>query len=203
MELIADILLVAGALGAGLYCFVLARRLKRFTDLEKGVGGAVSVLSAQAEELRKSLDAARAASDQSGQQLQGLTERAESVAKRLELIMASMHDVVPATGSDTGKNDEPPQPDDLVRAAEPPAAPAESVSNASETGEADVGHDEAENGAGADEGTAKSASADGDAEPKEEPDAKNDLDTDAAEAKPMPKGVLFFRHTVQRGEARK
>lgn len=95
MELIADILLVAGALGAGLYCFVLARRLRRFTDLEKGVGGAVSVLSAQADELKKTLDTARAASDESGTALQGLTERAETVAQRLELMMASMHDVVP------------------------------------------------------------------------------------------------------------
>ncbi len=47
MELIADILLVAGALGAGLYCFVLSRRLRKFTDLEQGVGGAVAVLSSQ------------------------------------------------------------------------------------------------------------------------------------------------------------
>lgn len=95
MELIADIFLVAGALGAGLYCFVLSRRLKRFTDLEKGVGGAVAVLSSQAEELKKSLDAARDASDQSGETLNALTERAESVAQRLELMMASLHDVVP------------------------------------------------------------------------------------------------------------
>ncbi|WP_170425871.1 hypothetical protein [Ruegeria arenilitoris] len=95
MELIADIFLVAGALGAGLYCFVLSRRLKRFTDLEKGVGGAVAVLSSQAEELKKSLDAARDASDQSSATLNALTERAESVAQRLELMMASLHDVVP------------------------------------------------------------------------------------------------------------
>ncbi len=95
MELIADILLVAGALGAGLYCFVLSRRLKRFTDLEQGVGGAVAVLSTQAEELKKSLDSARAASDQSRNELKELTERAQSVAQRLELMMASMHDVVP------------------------------------------------------------------------------------------------------------
>ncbi|WP_109313641.1 hypothetical protein [Ruegeria sp. AU67] len=95
MELIADILLVAGALGSGLYCFVLSRRLKRFTDLEKGVGGAVRVLSSQAEELKRSLDSARDASDQSGVALKELTERAETVAQRLELMMASMHDVVP------------------------------------------------------------------------------------------------------------
>lgn len=95
MELIADILLVAGALGAGLYCFVLARRLKRFTDLEKGVGGAVSVLSVQADELKASLEVARSASDQSGKDLRDLTDRAEAVAQRLELMLASMHDIIP------------------------------------------------------------------------------------------------------------
>lgn len=95
MELIADILLVAGALGAGLYCFVLSRRLRRFTNLERGVGGAVAVLSTQADELKKSLDSARDASDQSGAVLKELTQRAETVAQRLELMMASMHDVVP------------------------------------------------------------------------------------------------------------
>lgn len=36
MALIADILLIAGALSAGLYCLVLSRRLRQFTDLEIG-----------------------------------------------------------------------------------------------------------------------------------------------------------------------
>ncbi|HAW47377.1 MAG TPA: hypothetical protein DCX34_09090, partial [Roseovarius sp.] len=62
MDLIADILLVAGALGAGLYCHVLARRLSRFNDLETGVGGAVAVLSAQVDDLTRTLrDAQNAA----------------------------------------------------------------------------------------------------------------------------------------------
>lgn len=93
MELVADIFLVAGALGAGLYCFVLARRLNRFNDLEKGVGGAVAVLSAQVDDLSKTLASARAASDGSNAALDDLTGRAESVAARLELLMASMHDL--------------------------------------------------------------------------------------------------------------
>ena len=97
MEMIADILLVAGALGAGFYCFVLARRLNRFNDLEKGVGGAVAVLSAQVDDLNKSLVAARATSDGSSKVLGELTARAESVAQRLELTMASMHDLPAAT----------------------------------------------------------------------------------------------------------
>lgn len=137
MELIADMLLVAGALGAGLYCFVLARRLRRFTDLEKGVGGAVSVLSAQADELKKSLDSAREASDGSGKVLRELTERAETVAQRLELMMASMHDVVPEAPA--GKQDAtdaveesetsvepeaPEEPEDMAAAIESTSPPA-------------------------------------------------------------------------------
>ncbi|MCA0870526.1 hypothetical protein LCL97_06805 [Seohaeicola saemankumensis] len=93
MELVADILLVAGALGAGFYCFVLARRLNRFNDLEKGVGGAVAVLSAQVDDLGKTLTAARSASNESTSSLEDLTARAEAVAQRLELLMASLHDL--------------------------------------------------------------------------------------------------------------
>lgn len=93
MEIIADILLAAGALGAAFYCLVLSRRLKRFNDLEKGVGGAVAVLSAQVDDLNKSLNAARQMSEGSSQELKQLTGRAEAVAQRLELMMASMHDL--------------------------------------------------------------------------------------------------------------
>ncbi len=93
MDLIADILLAAGALGAGFYCLVLSRRLKRFNDLEKGVGGAVAVLSAQVDDLNKSLVSARHVSDGSSKALEQLTGRAETVAQRLELMMASMHDM--------------------------------------------------------------------------------------------------------------
>ncbi|MBS0125741.1 hypothetical protein [Thetidibacter halocola] len=93
MELIADIFLVAGALGAGLYCFVLARRLTRFTDLENGVGGAVAVLSAQVDDLSKTLETAQKTASASSESLTELTARAEDVARRLELLVASMHDL--------------------------------------------------------------------------------------------------------------
>ncbi|MBC7131930.1 MAG: hypothetical protein H5U16_02345 [Roseovarius sp.] len=93
MELVADILLVAGALGAAVYCHVLARRLSRFNDLENGVGGAVAVLSAQVDDLARTLRAAQATANSSTGSLDALTERAEGVAKRLELLLASMHDL--------------------------------------------------------------------------------------------------------------
>ncbi|SHJ05646.1 hypothetical protein [Wenxinia saemankumensis] len=93
MDILADILLVAGAVGAGFYCLVLSRRLRRFTDLEKGVGGAVAVLSAQVDDLAKSLALARKAAAQTSGTLTGTTERAEKAAQRLELLIASMHDL--------------------------------------------------------------------------------------------------------------
>lgn len=99
MDIIADILLAAGALGAGLYCFILGRRLNRFNDLEKGVGGAVAVLSAQVDDLSKTLTAAQNTAAVSAQTLTDLTERAEAMSKRLELQMASLHDI-PQTPSD-------------------------------------------------------------------------------------------------------
>lgn len=112
MDLIADILLAAGALGAGLYCFILARRLTRFNDLENGVGGAVAVLSAQVDDLTKTLVAAQKSAGASTETLTELTGRAEGVAKRLELMVASMHDI-------PSQQEQPP-----VAAAEPaPVAP--------------------------------------------------------------------------------
>jgi hypothetical protein len=105
MDLIADILLVAGALGAGLYCFVLARRLSRFNDLETGIGGAVAVLSAQVDDLTRTLQTAQETAGASTETLEGLTGRAEDVAKRLELLVASMHDL-----PDTKPPSEPVEP---------------------------------------------------------------------------------------------
>lgn len=95
MDLIADIFLVAGALGAGLYCFVLGRRLNRFNDLEKGVGGAVAVLSAQVDDLTRTLTAAQATAKKSAETLTALTTRAEETSRKLELQMASLHDLAP------------------------------------------------------------------------------------------------------------
>lgn len=93
IDYIADIFLAAGAFGAGLYCFVLGRRLNRFNDLEKGVGGAVAVLSAQVDDLTRTLSAAQQTAAQSAQTLTDLTKRAEDMSRRLELQMASLHDI--------------------------------------------------------------------------------------------------------------
>ncbi|WP_245943094.1 hypothetical protein [Rhodovulum viride] len=131
MALISDILLIAGALGATLYCYVLARRLRRFNDLEKGMGGAIAVLSAQVDDMTKVLKGAQFSAKSSTDSLEGLTGRAEDVARRLELLVAAMHDLPDDAVSDaTRKASQPapaaeaPRPAAPQTAAPKPAAPA-------------------------------------------------------------------------------
>lgn len=93
MDIIADIFLAAGAFGAGMYCYILGRRLNKFNDLEKGVGGAVAVLSAQVDDLTKTLAAAQSTASVSAETLTQLTVRAEAMSQRLELQMACLHDL--------------------------------------------------------------------------------------------------------------
>lgn len=93
MQFIADILLGAGAIGAAGYCLVLARRLRGLTQLESGMGAAIAVLSAQVDDLTRALAAARGATDGAVSTLEERTRRAESAAARIDLLLASLHDL--------------------------------------------------------------------------------------------------------------
>ena len=107
MGLIADIFLAAGALGASLYCFILGKRLKQFNSLEKGVGGAVAVLSSRVEDLTKTLSSAQETAARSATTLLDLTEKAEESSRRMELKMASLHDI-PIIETENSKQDQNP-----------------------------------------------------------------------------------------------
>jgi hypothetical protein len=93
MTMIADVLLISGALAASFYCYILSRRLRRFTDLEKGVGGAVAVLSVQVDDLTKTLTQAQTTAKFSVDTLDSVSARAEAAGQRLELLVASLHDL--------------------------------------------------------------------------------------------------------------
>ena len=107
MVLIADILMAAGSFGAAIYCYVLSGRLKKFTTLETGMGGAIAVLSAQVDDMTRALENARVAAHGSADGLIALTSRAEAVAGRLELLLASMHDLPDLTPAPTQAEAEP------------------------------------------------------------------------------------------------
>lgn len=109
MTLIADILLIAGALGSAIYCIVLSRRLKKFNDLEHGVGGAVALMSTQVDDMTKTLSQAQGAAISSTSSLLELTKRAEESAQHLELLVASLHDLPKATAVEM-----PPKADEKV-----------------------------------------------------------------------------------------
>lgn len=91
--MIADLILVFAAGGATFYCFVLSHRLRRFTDLEKGVGGAVAVLSTQVDDLSVAMEAAQTNASTSVATLEDVCRRSEVAASRLELLLASLHDL--------------------------------------------------------------------------------------------------------------
>ncbi|WP_371416271.1 hypothetical protein [Rubellimicrobium sp. CFH 75288] len=95
---LSDTLLAAGALAAALYCLVLSRRLRRFTDLERGVGGAVAILSAQVDDLTRALGRADGAARDSAAALAQASDRAEAAGRRLELMLAALHDLPQGDG---------------------------------------------------------------------------------------------------------
>lgn len=92
MQLIADILMGFAALGAMSYCVILSRRLKKFNQLENGMGAAIAVLSAQVDDMTKALNRAQAAAGASTDQLRNLTERAEHSAQKLETLLSAAHE---------------------------------------------------------------------------------------------------------------
>lgn len=93
MIILLDLLLGFAALSAAVYCLILSRRLRALTRIDGSLGGAVAVLSAQVDALTEALDTARDASDSLRSDLRGQTAEASSAARRLELLLASLHDL--------------------------------------------------------------------------------------------------------------
>jgi uncharacterized protein YoxC len=93
MELISDILLAVGALGAAFYCISLGRRLTKFNDLKEGVGGAVAILSVQVDDLTRVMKTLQSSANGSVENLNDVTARAEEILRNLELQVASLHDL--------------------------------------------------------------------------------------------------------------
>ncbi len=92
MALIADGLMISAALAAALYCYVLSRKINNLMRLDTGLGGAISALSLQVDEIETSVRAATKASGASLQELVDITSRAEIAAGRLELLMVSVYE---------------------------------------------------------------------------------------------------------------
>ncbi|MFK7975707.1 MAG: hypothetical protein AB8C02_06200 [Halioglobus sp.] len=93
MDMIADILMIAGAMGAAFYCFILGRRLKKFNNLEAGMGGAVATMAIQVEDLKKTISGSIENAQIASKDIESVTHRAEDVKRQLELQIAALHDI--------------------------------------------------------------------------------------------------------------
>jgi len=92
MTFIADILLLVAAFAAAFYCRVLAVRLKRLSNTDRGLGGAITGLSVQVDEMESTLKAVAETADRRAAELSHLTKKAEKTTRRLELLLASLHE---------------------------------------------------------------------------------------------------------------
>ena len=88
----ADLLVLLASLGAMGYCLVLSRRLNRLTSFDKGIGGAIAVMSSQVDEMKAALHQAKAGSDGEGKQLSELVQQARDISTELEMMIAACHD---------------------------------------------------------------------------------------------------------------
>ena len=93
IDLVADALLLGGALCACLYCFVLSRRLKKLASFESGLGGAIAVLSTQVDDMQRVLKETEATAGEASSQLKELVQEAEDAAGNLEVLLASLTDI--------------------------------------------------------------------------------------------------------------
>lgn len=110
MNFLSDILLASAAIGAAVFCLVLSRRLRALTTLDSGMGKAIAVLSAQVDDLARTLKAAQHTSRTSAEKLDTQTRRAEAACRQLELLMASLHDLPTASAQPKHKTPSPPGP---------------------------------------------------------------------------------------------
>lgn len=69
--------LLVFSVGLALFCFVLARRLRKLNDLETGLGGAIAVMTSEIGRLERAIHAAKAEATAATQDLAGQIERAK------------------------------------------------------------------------------------------------------------------------------
>ena len=75
VDYLLQAMLMAASVGLGVFCIVLARRLRRLNDLETGLGGAIAVMAAEVDRLERAI---RNACDEA-------TEASQALARDVDL----------------------------------------------------------------------------------------------------------------------
>lgn len=84
MELVIDFLLLAASGTAGLFCWVLSRKLKAMTNAEAGLGAGIAALSQSAEEMKRAVADTKSSADHTAARIESLLAEAESKATHLQ-----------------------------------------------------------------------------------------------------------------------
>jgi hypothetical protein len=108
MALIADLLLIAAALGAAFYCFVLSRRLATLHSVEGGVGKAISTLSDQVERLEQTLAQSHARAEEMELRLRTAVEDAKGAETALTAASSATAAMRPAAKGPVNRSDTQP-----------------------------------------------------------------------------------------------
>lgn len=121
----ADILIICASLGAMIYCMILSRRLSRLTSFDKGLGGAIAVMSSQVEEMKAALKEAKSGTDGAGTQLSDLVVQAREISSELELMIAACHDfaeeAISVQAADAADSDTPVSTPAEASVSDPPS----------------------------------------------------------------------------------
>lgn len=87
MSLIADGLLIATCLTAAIYCYVLSRRLKQFSDTGDGIGQQILQLNTALEETRSAMKEAQGSAKKASDALAREVTEARKMAKKLDDLL--------------------------------------------------------------------------------------------------------------------
>jgi ABC-type transporter Mla subunit MlaD len=87
MELVVDFLLLAASGTAGLFCWVLSRKLKAMTSAEAGLGAGIAALSQSAEEMKRAVAETKSSADETAARIESLLAEAEGKAAHLQALI--------------------------------------------------------------------------------------------------------------------
>lgn len=90
MDMVMDFLLLAASVTAGLYCFILNRRLKGLTAAKTGLGAGIASLSQSAEEMKFAVAATKKAADEAAIRLEKAIADADKKATYLDDLISQL-----------------------------------------------------------------------------------------------------------------
>jgi len=93
LTLLSDLLLLVATGGLGVYCVVLARRLRAVDEAENGAGSSVAAFSDEIADLKSAVADAHAETDGKSAHLTAEIEKADDRLGRLELLLAGLEDM--------------------------------------------------------------------------------------------------------------